>query len=269
MIDPTKLIIPINYVLIKPDSVLETYQVAGKETGIIAPQFKYDKGKSYSDLDKHVSVCGEVFSIPERLVYNGDKIRNIQLGSDWQMDRSLRKTVDHLRETTVQFDVDIDVKVGDKVYFDYLAYKSCLSSGRIIQTDQGHMLLIKYDMLILAIRKESVIMLNGYLLVENDIEPVDKEDGVVGTLLDSGIFIPQTKKKAPKARKQAKATIIHSGGKVKRYLDFVNVVDGDGINGDAIIYDPRHAKDLEFGLHQIFSDKKLKRIQRKDIFLVL
>jgi len=269
MIDPTKLTIPINFCLIKPDGVFETYQVAGKETGIIAPQFKYDKGKSYSDLDKHVSVSGQVYGIPERLVYNGDKIRKIQLGNDWQMDRSLRKTVDHLRETTVQFDVDIDVKVGDKVYFDYLAYKSCLSSGRIIPTTEGHMLLIKYDMLIMAIRKESVIMLNGYLLVENEVEPVEEEDGVVGTMLESGIFLPQTKKKAPKARKQAKATIIHSGGKVKRYLDFHSVIDGDGGNGDNIIYDPRHAKDLEFGLHQIFSDKKLKRIQRKDIFLVL
>lgn len=261
--------IPFNYVLIKPEDAFQTYQFGGKETGIIAPSFKYDKGKSFSDMDKHVSVCGDVYAVPQRLIYNGRKIREIQADKGWAMDKSIRKQADHLRETTLQYDVPMEVKKGDKVYFDYLAYKNCLNTGRMLDTEEGMMMLIKYDLLIMSIRSDAVIMLNGYVLVENDEIPVEKEDGVVGIQRESGLFIPQLRKKEIKNRKSAQATIIYSGSKCEDYLDNPIAVDGSGGNGDKILYDPRFSKELEFGLHQAFSDKKLRRIQRKDIHLIL
>lgn len=261
--------IPFNYVLIKPDAAFETYQFGGKETGIIAPTFKYDKGKSFSDMDKHVSVCGDVYAVPERLIYNGRRIREIQADKGWAMDRSVRKEVDHLRETTLQYDVSMDVQKGDKVYFDYLAYKNCLGTGRMLDTEEGTMMLIKYDLLIMSIRKDAVIMLNGYVLIENEQIEFEKEDGVEGITTAGGLFIPNLRKKEIKARKTAQATIIYSGSKCHDYLDNAIAVDGSGSNGDKILYDPRFSKELEFGLHQAFSEKKLRRIQRKDIHLIL
>jgi hypothetical protein len=72
-----------------------------------------------------------------------------------------------------------------------------------------------------------------------------------------------------KNRNRAKATVLSANAPCKMYLDFRGYQDGDAEAGDVILYDPRYAKELEYGLHRIFSDKHLLRIQRKDIYAVL
>src|SRR6185312_15179737 len=66
-----------NYVLVLPDPHLTSYQFRGKESGLIAPDFKYEKGEKYSASEKNDSVFGTVYGIPEALNYNLNQINKI------------------------------------------------------------------------------------------------------------------------------------------------------------------------------------------------
>lgn len=69
MIDATKIRIVHNYVLVRPDEDFETYQMGGKETGIIAPLvFKDEKQHEISAKQQHISISGTVFQVPRFLV---------------------------------------------------------------------------------------------------------------------------------------------------------------------------------------------------------
>jgi hypothetical protein len=102
-------------------------------------------------------------------------------------------------------------------------------------------------------------MLNGFMLIEN--EQLEKQE-----IQGIELILNQTEKKT---RNRARAKVIASNAPCKMYLDFRGYQDGEAETGDTILYDPRYAKELEYGLHRIFNEKKLLRIQRKDIYAVL
>jgi co-chaperonin GroES (HSP10) len=246
---------------VKPDKAFETYQFSGNETGILAASYKYDeKGIMHSTEMEHVSVCGTVYAVPEKLKFYADDIWDLQDNNDFRQGTFVRQPyvqhkIDHLRSQSVQYNVPVEIEKGDKVYFEYLAYQL---SEKIL-TNEGIMMLIKYDMLILALRDNECKMLNGFVLIEN--EKLEKQE-VAGIEL----MLNQTEKKN---RNRAKAKIISANAPCNKYLDFRGYQDGAAEQGDTILYDPRYAKELEYGLHRVFSDKKLLRIQRKDIYAVL
>jgi hypothetical protein len=261
MIDPNKLRIPHNYVLVKPDEDFETYQMEGKETGILAPLvYKDEKQNEISAKQQHISISGIVYQVPEKLVFNGYKIWELQ---DRHMPRrdtnttrepSVQREIDSLRLDSVRFDTEVEVEVGDRVYFEYMAHMMADTYGRWVPTSQGTMMMVKYDDLILAKRDNEVIMLNGNVLVENEVQEADTEG-----------FIKQLHVKDHKTRSHAYAKVRYCGTRVKAYLELRGIRDGNQI-AERIIYDPRYAKELEFGLHRIFDEKRLLRIQRKDIY---
>lgn len=257
MIDPSKLKIISNYVLVLPDKDFETYQFGGKETGILAASYEYDeKGQMQSAKQKHIAVSGIVYAVPNKLIFNADKIWNLQDNNDLRQGVRVRQPhiqqkIDRYRSNSVQFDVPIEISVGDRVYFEYLAHQLSQS----IMTDLGIMLLIKYDMLIMT---DKGTMLNGFILVEN--EEFEAPKSTLTLVMD---------KTEKKTRNRAQGKVISSNGMCNGYLDHRNHYDGNIETGDTIVYDPRFAKELEYGLHRIFSEKRLIRIQRKDVYAVL
>jgi len=303
MIDPTKIRIPNNYVLVKPDKNFETYQFSGRETGILVANAKLDpSGKVVSTEQEHISISGTVYAIPENLVYNARAIWKLQDNNDFRRGAFVRskwvqQDIDQLRNESVQFDVPMEVQVGDRVYFEYLAHILAQQSGMYVDTNDGKMMLIKYDMLIMALRNEEQIMLNGFLLIEN--EAIKKEtikvefEGnlnanagsweVEGEITSSGLILVGGRQEK-KYRSWAQAKLIQSAQPVKSYLDFrgkddwgifkltengFENLDRELLPDDTLLYDPRFAKEIEFGLHRVLSEKKLLRIQRKDVYAVL
>lgn len=274
-----------NYVLIKPDDDFETYQLGGKETGIIAPLvFKDEKNNEISAKQQHISISGTVHQIPDKLVFNGYKIWELQDKFSPRRDTgttrepSVQKEIDELRLNSVRFDAEMEAQAGDKVWFEYTAHMMANTYSRWITIDDNRMMFIKYDDLILAKRKEQIIMLNGYMIIQNDMVESKKERISFGGNVDrnesswevdgeevGGIFVVHQQPKVKKTRSHAFAKILHSGTKVNAYLELRGIKDGNS-TGTNILYDPRHAKELEFGLHRIFDGERLLRIQRKDIY---
>jgi len=261
MIDASKIKIAHNYVLVKPDQDFETYQMSGKETGIIAPLvFRDEQNHEVSAKQQHISISGTVWQVPNDLVFNGYDIWDIQdrhhprRDTNTTREPSVQREIDSLRMDSVRFDTAMEVKVGDKVYYEYMANMMADTYGRWVHTEQGLMMFVKYDDLILAKRGDEIVMLNGYVLVENEVQEADTEG-----------FIKQLHVKDRKTRTHAYAKVRHCGTRVKAYLELRGIRDGNQI-AERIIYDPRHAKELEYGLHRIFDEKRLLRIQRKDIY---
>lgn len=299
MIDPTKVRLLANYVLIKPDDKFETYQFGGRETSILTASSKLDSsGVRVSTEQEHVAISGIVYGVPEKLVYNAKAIWHLQDNNDYRKGTFVRtkwvqQDIDRLRNDSVQFDVPMELKVGDRVYFEYMAHMFADQQGLWVDTTEGKMMLIKYDLLIMT----DEIMLNGFLLIENEkIEKskikIDFEGNVnanadsweiEGEVLQSGIVLVGTREEK-KYRSYAYATLHKSAHPCKSYLDFRGKddcgifmlkngefynADRDLQTSDRLLYDPRFAKEIEFGLHRVMSEKKLLRIQRKDVHAIV
>jgi len=273
MIDINNIRILSNYVLVLPDKNFETYQFSAKETGIYSPLvFKDEQGHEHSAKQQHLSISGVVYGVPEKLLFNAERIWEIQDRTDlrrdaWVRNREWQSEIDELRTKSVRFNVPIELKKGDRVYFEYTAHRDADTQGLWVQTELGLMMMIKYDSLILAKRGEDTVMLNGYVLVENEKAEVEQiEHGVLGTHTDSGLVLLQGTRVDKKTRTNAVAKVVHSGAPVGSYLDFRGIKEKQAATGDTILYDPRYARELEYGLHQVFSGRKLRMIQRKDIY---
>lgn len=78
---------------------------------------------------------------------------------------------------SVQYDVDIELQVGDFVIFNYLAHSHAVKTGAVIDGN----ILVKYDAIYLAIRNGEIITPNGSVIVE----PLNE-------LVKSGLIIPDS-----------------------------------------------------------------------------
>lgn len=88
---------------------------------------------------KNAPQAGTVMQIPEKLTFTHEKGR-----------------------PSLNFDVDMELQVGDKVIFNYNAIPAAIGSGRKI--NGGY--LIPYDMIYVAIRGDQVICVGGSVIVE-------------------------------------------------------------------------------------------------------
>lgn len=286
MIDHKKLRTVANYVAVKLDPAYSTFQIKGKESGIIAPDHEYEndaktgKQRIINRKEKHVAVFGEVIAVPQKLIFNRGRIRKISDSTtvfkriddkiqvvDW----SSQKKIDGLRSESVEFDTDIEINVGEKVNFSYRHFIEAQKNGMYADTDIGEVVFIKYDMLKLVVDKDMnpIRMLNGYILVEPELVDSMEENG--GSFVSvSGDLVMPNYEKHKKSRKNQIGKVALSGNPVRGYLNDYDSVDPDlELNtGDRILYDPRGAQKLENEIHQVLSDKDLYIVRRRHIWLV-
>jgi co-chaperonin GroES (HSP10) len=167
----------------------------------------------------------------------------------------------------VLYDVPIEVKVGDMVYFDYMQHYDCYQYQRFIETELGDMLLMRYDSLILAHSEENpqdIKTLNGLILIEKEAEKEGKSK--------AGIHLPLVKTQKGRVGKFSYATVVKTGNICRGYLDDLEVCDDPRpLNeGDCVIYKPAGAHLLEWGLHQVlFGGREVYSIHRKDLLMVM
>lgn len=273
LIDLTTLVIPANYVLIKPDMNFDTYQIKGKETGIHVAPWGINQAS-------HISVTGTVYKLPQRLVYRGKLVK--QLRGDLREQSEENKLLPILRSQSVSYDVPMELNLGQKVYYEYTTRLSAMADGRLIDTAEGEMMFVPYDILVLAfkpgtdmanVQPQNVQMLNGFMLIKPLEYALEKDlSGVRGVRTEMDLFRPVTEEeKYVRFNNIGFANVIVSGCKVRDYIDFDRAREDDmliGRTGQRVAYDNRMQKRLEVEHHHVvFKEHILYRLHRKDIML--
>jgi len=275
-----------NHVLLKMDPSYESYQFSGKETGILASPIIYDKGKQIRVEEKLVNPFGEVMKVPSALVYNGKKIAALVkkyqpvrstdvFNEDGEPMRvianySALHEINQLKRSSVSYDTDIEVQVGDRVHVNYLHFLNAKQDGLFVDTEEGRMVMVKYDLLRMTVdeNNQPKKMLNGYVLIEPEQYDVDikKENGNSIIETASGIALLNATN-TKKTRKRQKGFIVVGGTFLRGYLEEPHKSDRaqNYKKGDRILYDPRFSVKLENDVHQIISEKDLYLIRRDGI----
>lgn len=268
--------IPANYVLILPDPDFQTFQLYGEDT-----DFQVGN-KDEETLASHYSVRGKVFAVPEKLNFNLQQIQNnlIPATSTLSMDeikfffRSQMVENMGYKFGSVLFDVPMEVKVGDIVYFNYQEHYACYEQARYVDTfEYGEMMLMKYDELICCHPEhdeDALTMLNGLLLAE-----VITTNTVYGKNVyeRAGIFLADMSEETERVKKKTSiAYLTHWGTSVNRFLENSTNTEGphDFKGGELIVFNPKLAPPLMFTLHRsTFRGMDLVKIRRRDIFCIL
>lgn len=191
---------------------------------------------------KHVDVFGEIAAIPDRLLTYKNHKSDI--------------------ENVLDYETDIDIRMGDKVFFDYLSallslgYKANPNNEENEDTDTMFVVVnnllfmfIDYQYLYVAIRNESIIMLNGYILVE----PVEKVNVYSFSL--------------PGQMDDAYSGIVrYTGNPNKSYMNKKYSDTLDIEIGDKIIFRKYNNQLLENPIHSAFPEyHRLYKMQRRQV----
>lgn len=265
--------IPYNLVLILPDKEFTSFHLNGKES---LPAGKVD----LENVAEHYSVRGQVFGVPEELVFSLDRIQAIHVPDTFGMRqeetvfylKSQMTEAKNYKDGSVAYDVGMDVRVGDIAYFNYQEHYNCYEEGRYVDTiEHGEMLLIKYDQLICAETEyEGLVMLNGILL----IEPISLESTFGKNIFSkAGFDIVNLKSKEDDIKKKLNIGFVRAWGRpVRKYMDFPENKDGNYNfqDGQIVMYNPKVAPPLEYQLHNtMFEGKTLLKLRRRYIFAIL
>lgn len=236
-----------NWVLVKPDENFKNYNGGKIVTALDA-----------DSAGQRLSVRGKIISLPKKLVYNGNEIKKER--SVFANDRSSVSIISALKDVSMLYDVNIEPKVGDTVFFNYMEHYECYQNGRWIEGEDGDMLLMRYDNLIVShpLNNTSAIKpLNGLVL----IEPIKTKE-------EESMTTVELQKYKHKIHKTGLAKVIKTGQKCKGYLEDLNgPEDTNEIKeGQIIIYKPSGAHLLEWGLHQtLFKNRRIMAIHRRNI----
>lgn len=284
-IDHKNIKLVTNYVLVLPDKDYDKYHnEKGEETNLYAPTSFMAATNPLSEDDfserdimdtysHNFSYSGTIIAIPEKLVFLGNEIKEYlernqhTLGDqDNQKDQRAMKAamtimakVEKMQEDSVDRLCDIDVKIGDKVYYDYLERFKVYEEGRVIQTDIGELFLIKYDKLELRIRDEEIKPLNGYVFVEWERKNELKHGSLVLEGLD---------KRVEDTNGIQECKVVYLPDPIKSHLDEIQF--RDPVNeisvGDKIVFVSQHASNIENDNHfTLFGGREMLKVQSKYI----
>lgn len=203
---------------------------------------------SFYHPEAHVNITGLVRAVPEKLLFfkkEIDEIKNEFGGTqNCPIDR-----VEEIRELTmrsVQFDVSMELKENDFIYFHYNVHAAAERDGLILREGKNLLILIPYDMIFLAIRNEKIIPVNGWVL----IEPIKEEGSLM--LIE-------------RRPSQTKGVISHMGSPVRNYLAYPDETDDDFFKtGDTVLFRKNRSIPVEWSIHKSL-DKKYQKLQRKDL----
>lgn len=217
--------IPMNYVLVEVESLFHRNILFNDGREIyIDPTF---------EPEKHHRISGIVKEVPMELYFN---LRDI--------------------EFSMEYDVPIELKKGDEVFFHYLQITSALENKSTITIDGKLHLFIKYDRCFCAIRNDEMVMLNGWML----LEPYGEASRPTSDVINTNIPINRRKPHP------LKGVISKMGLPVDTYLwaKHESDKDIDVSLGDKVMFLPQSDIPLEYGLHQKLN-KIYYRVQRKDL----
>lgn len=267
--------IPRNYVLVLPDCEFERFQLNGADSLSV--------GKAnLENAAAHYSIRGKVFAVPDELVFNLDRIRANRIPVAPMLDfeqtmfyfKSYQVETEGYKNGSVLYDVPMEVRTSDIVYFNYQEHYNCYDHGRWVDTvEHGEMLLIKYDQLICCHTEsepDKIIMLNGYVFVE----PIGVETLFGQNVFKrAGLYVAKSKGQEFDFQKKLNIGYVRlSGRHSKGFINLPDNVEGpyEFAPNQIVMYNPRVAPPVEFSLHKShFEGKHLVKLWRRDIFAIL
>lgn len=193
------------------------------------------------EKNKHQTVIGKVIAVPNKLRYTGreaHKIRQVKSRSSRQQLKLLR-----LNAYSLDYDVDMELQVGDTIWIDFTAILEAKQSGLV--TKEG--LLVRYDGVILAKRNDSIIPVNGNVIIESLKE-------------DEDIKIARNVSKL-----ENRGKVIYAGKTIRHYKYYPTHTEYDDIKaGDVIVHRKSAGIPIEMPMYQKL-DKPYLFIKRRDI----
>lgn len=281
--------IPLNQVLVQIDADYDTFQLGGKETNLISPNYAYQNGNRISTPSKNFSVKGKVYGVPEKIQFNREEIKAInnnhtlvkKVGDKHQVaNGELLRKINDLKKESCRFETDNELEVGDTVKFSYFVHITAKENNAIFDTAEGKMYFIKYDDIFMTVNDDGSPkkMINGYILVDPDVREIKKEGGMEYEETGSGLIIPKINQDSKQKRgmKCMEGKVLLSAqpltkeGKAGGYFDIEDYreIPIEVNEGDRILFDPRPSQQLEHENHQAMADHKIYLIQRKDILFM-
>jgi len=125
-----------NYVLIKASE---------KQNHISGSDIKIDNS---FDRELHISTIGEVVSVPKKINYSS---RKAQYYGDYTYSNPYK--------------TDVEVKKGDKVYYNYSEMDTCIHSKRFFIENDEMYAFISYGSIYCIKRGLDIIPCNGHILI--------------------------------------------------------------------------------------------------------
>lgn len=273
-IDYNNITIPRNYVLVLPDQEFTNFHLNGQES--------ISAGKvDLENAAEHYSIRGKVFAVPEELNFNLDQIRRNRIPEAPILNfeetmfffRTHHVETEGYKQSSVAFDVTMDVRKHDIVYFNYQEHYNCYEHGRWMETELGDMLLMKYDQLICCNTENEpnkIIMLNGMMFVE----PIGVETLFGKNIIErAGLNLVDKNGHEFDFKKKLNIGRVRVWGRhCLNYIDFPDNKEGpyDFEDGQIVLYNPKVAPALEFSLHKtMFEGKHLVKLRRRNLFAIL
>lgn len=264
--------IPYNYVLVLADKSFDRFQQDGEDTLATG-------SVNMENTAEHYSVRGKVFAVPKELSFRLEEMQANRVPQAFGMGmeemafyfRSYMMQNLYLKHSSVLYKTEMEVKVGNVVFFNYQEHYNCYQLGRWVDTvEHGEMLLIKYDELICTHSEDSpeeLTMLNGLVL----IEPVTPKIVNNNSHHRKGRIVVTDMKheNAKPKKKMSVGRVVCAGSPCEKYFEFPEREDGhQGLNqGEVVLYNAKLAPPLEFSLHRTqFDGREVVKLRRRDIF---
>lgn len=251
-----KVEIPYNYVLVKIDPDYNEY---------VLGELKLTIASDEKSASRKLAVTGTVEDVCQNLYFSLKDER--EMGDYYTPEFSTSH-----RYSSVTRDVEIELKVGDKIYFDYTQQYEVGRFNRIIFNEQGEQLcFVRYDFITGVSENGFIRPINGNVI----IDPIEYDVEIVNNKIqkiDYGLEVNVKLRNRPlQGKKKGVGVVRAKCDKVKGYTDFPQYIDHDENDveiGDLILFNNAYSLVLEYDLHQTLQGKysRLRKITRKDIF---
>lgn len=240
-----------NYVLIKPEKDIEQLK-----SGLYIQAGQENKKRGLANTEaRHYNITGTVLVVPDKLIYRGEQLKKIRkrtrgIYNDYDV-KELQAAVNG----SLEYQTEIEIQAGDKVWFDYIAHINANTEMKTVQVEgHGECIFVNYSQLFIRERENEKIPINGWIFIRKI--STDRT-------LTSGLILPMSANVLVK--NQAEVVIIGKG-----HDDYLSVKHTDFWfkevkPGDKIIYNEALATPLEYEIHETEGLEKLFKIKRKDI----
>ncbi len=246
--------IPVNLVLIKPD---EDYTETS--SGLNVKGVKEDRSKRQQNtLARHYAITGTVITVPNKLLFRGDQHARVLAATGGVYNDFSLKDLTDVVNGSMEYDVEMELKVGDKIWFDYGCHYNANVEKKILDIEGvGKCYLIDYEAIFLRERSGIKTPVNGWIWIK-------KIDAIQSS--PSGLIVTSKKSKHLKDI----AEVVKIGSPIKKYLSTLHKDFPEPIcEGQRIVYHEKLSTPIEYVIHKTEGLEGLYKIKRKDIIALI
>lgn len=248
-----------NYVLIKPDPDFEFIEVKQNSAFLSAiEQPKIWLGYNSETHGRHFGITGKILAVPENFIYNKEEIVKFKehVGSLWNYGDQL--IISDLMRESNEIDTEIEVEIGDKVWFSYLCQLNGVVKELLIDTvEHGMCFLARYEELYCRERAGELELVNGWVWIER----LEREN-----VAESGFELHLSNKHR---YQNGRARVIKTARPLRGFIDGGSDTDIDVKEGDEVIYNSKMGHSAEYHLHRKLTNNEVLSIRRKHIYAKL